>query len=274
MIILAVNQTTSDIMISDLAGTIIPVNGSLDLALNFTLDVIANSNDLLTLIADNSLVINNGLSDFDKATALRYVCLFKHVNPVSPDGKEIIRAESRPEGTESYFTTTGDDGSIGGGKSFFWEFDNNDDIILSDSTSIGHHNYIPEGFKRKRMILTFQDGVYIKGGKLYFSSALKGSYADFYIVVPAGYYYYARNGDIAYAFMDAPIIRYVNRKYFFGTTSSGDKVSAEGCQVKALPVGWELWGDITVPIEDTSSFGHCELEMYRIRSYLYPDEKL
>lgn len=278
MIIILKNITSSPITIPDLAGITIDANGQRDVGIDVGPFMVAHSNDLLSFIASGDIVVNNGSIDMtDRSDAIRYVSLYKHLNPISPDGKEMIRSDSRPINTESYFSMCGDSTSmIGGGTCLEWDFSNDDNLVIGDSTSFpnGHHMHIPDGYKRKRMVLSFVDPIYIKGGSLYYSNAPKWSWADFYVVCPQGYYYYDRDYNIQLATEDTPVVRYVAHKHFFGTCTVGDEVTSEGCQVNALPVGWVLWGDITVPITDTTSFGTCELEMYRQRSYLYPGEAI
>src|SRR3990172_13263739 len=47
--------------------------------------------------------------------------------PRMPDGRPIVRADTRPLDTSTYFTTCGDDStSIGGGTEIRWDFSNDD----------------------------------------------------------------------------------------------------------------------------------------------------
>ena len=79
-----------------------------------------------------------------------------HKTPLSPDGKEVVRAESRPEDTTTCFTGIGDSAEgIGDGKEFSWDFSNDDDIVEA-----------PSGMKRKRIEFKFLDSVWIKEGTL------------------------------------------------------------------------------------------------------------
>lgn len=273
MITIAKNVTSNDITLHDLSGIVISGNSELNLGDYFQQYDLAISDDLLVNIATGNITINNGEVDLIQGEAIRFISFYKHVNPISNDGKEMIRADSRPPNTETYFTCRGDsDTTIGAGKIISWDFSNDDDIITSTDEREGHHNNIPTGYKRKRVRFKFIDPIYLKDGTLYFSNAKKWSWVDMYIVVPPNNYYYNRDGSIAYATDYIPLVKYINHKIFVGTCLIGDEVHAEGCQANALPPGWEIWGDFTVPTSDVDSYGYSELQMYRVRSYLYPTE--
>jgi len=51
------------------------------------------------------------------------------------EGKQILRAESRPINSTTVFTCIGDDTDIGNGKEIFWDFSNDDDLISVPSGS-------------------------------------------------------------------------------------------------------------------------------------------
>jgi len=258
------NTTESEITLDDLGGIVIPADGTyVDLSESFTAIDLALSDDLLEHIASGSLVVNTGEVDLSIADGIRYVSLYKHLNPVYPDGKEVIRAESRPPGSTTTFTMRGDDQAIGDGKVLMWDFSNTDDDIPA-----------PEGYRRKRIRLRFNDYVYIKDGCLYFFNALFGSYADMYVVCPAGQYYRDRQGNLVQATEDTPVVHYVIHHMFCGTCPMGDELNAEGCQIDPLPPNYELWVEITVPSSDSQSKGYGELELYRTRNILLPGEEV
>ena len=187
--------------------------------------------------------------------------------PTDADGKPIIRSDSRPLNTETYFTTAGDDQELGDGKDSYFDFSNGDDII--DSTSV-----VPVGYKLKRMKLSFADPIYLKEGTIYFFNASKKSYAQLLIVCPTGQYYYDRSLNSQQASEDTPLIRYVNKHYFAGDCPMGDELNTEGCAINALPPNYELWVDMFVPEDNTTCYGWVSLEMYRLRSVLLPGESL
>ena len=188
--------------------------------------------------------------------------------PISSDGRPIIRADSRPVGYYTYFTMAGDsEAGIGEGKKMWWDFSNDDDIVTTSGV-------VPDGYKMKRLKVSFADSIYIKEGCNYFFGALKGSYIHFMIVCPAGNYYLNRDGSPAYASEDVIVVRYANHHFFCGDCPMGDELNTEGCAESAMPSDYELWIEIYVPEEDNSSYGHAELEMYRQRTYLLPGESI
>lgn len=182
--------------------------------------------------------------------------------PITPDGKPMVRSDSRPVGLYTYFTCQGDDVGIGDGQTMFWDFSNNDTTISG----------APVGYKRKRMIIKSNDPVWLKEGTLYFHGALKGSYADMMVVCPSGNYYYNRDGTPAYAYEDVIVIHYIRKQLFAGDCPMGDELNTEGCSDVPTPTNYVVWCQVTVPESDNSSYGWATLEMYRARTCLLPGE--
>lgn len=198
-----------------------------------------------------------------------------HACPTDLDGKPIVRADSRPLNTETYFTTAGDDQDIGDGGDSYFDFSNDDNLV--DSTSVDGTTVIqvvPVGYKLKRMRLSFADPIYLKEGTVYFFNAPKKSYAQLLIVCPQGHYYYDRNLTPQQSSEDTPLMRYVNKHYFAGDCPMGDELNTEGCAINALPPNYELWCDIFVPDDNSTCYGWVSLEVYRYRSVLLPGESL
>ena len=275
MIILIKNQTTQDIALNDLSGYLIPASSSKDIAIDKPLNEIAESNHLLELISNGAVIINNGIMDLDKSTAIRYVSLQNHLNPISPDGKEVIKTESRPPGTQTSFTMVGDNLEFGDGKRLLWDFSNDDDIVPADSTSLILHNKpLPDGFKRKLMRMRFNDPVYVKEGTLYFFDVPFGCYADMSVVCPAGNYYRDRTGAVKLATNNVCVSHYVTHYFMCGTCPCGHTLLAETCQEIATPTNYETWVEITTPISDTTSKGFGCFTLYRKRTTLLPGESL
>ena len=186
------------------------------------------------------------------------------------DGRLIIRAESRPKDATSYFSMRGDsETGIGDGTLMHWDFSNSDNIVTDSITT-----QIPSGHKRKRFILTFVDSIWIKEGTLYFDGAPHGCYLDFWVVCPQGGYYLDGDGVPHQATADTPISHYVNTHMIFGTCQMGDELNTEAANENAIPPGYELWAEVTTPNSDTSSKGNSELEIYRVRTCLLPDEEV
>lgn len=275
MIILAKNNSTSDIEISDLGGISITSNSSKDLLLSCTLDDIAESNSLLELISSNQLIINNGIDDLSISDAIRYVSLFKHLNPISPDGKEVIKSESRPPGTQTSFTGIGDsDVGFHDGTKLVWDCSIDDDFFTADSSSLYYIRPIPDGFKQKIIRMKYNDPTYVKEGTLFYWNMQKGSFADMAVVCPPGKYYKDRSGTIHLADSYTVISHYVSHMMIYDTCSCGLHMFAETCQEDATPTYYETWVGITVPIDDTSSYGFGLFTLYRKRTALLPGETI
>lgn len=180
------------------------------------------------------------------------------------DGKPYVRAESRPLDCTTYFTTSGDLGKagdsdiiIGGGNRIAWDFSNDDDEIETGDSD----------FKRKRIELSFADTIYVKEGTVYFYNKLKGSYVDFYVVCPTGYYYYKNDKTPAQASEDTVIAHYMIKHPMQGSVPMGDELNTETCS-SGIPNYYKFWCEITVPIEDTESNGYMEMEIYRERTVI------
>ena len=262
------NITDDDIELSDLSGITIQDQSQKDIS-DIPLYLLGTSNVLLQEIASGSLIVNNGTQDLSASDGIRYVSLQKHINPISPDGKETIKAESRPPGHQTNFTGIGDGVSIHDGQEMFWDF-SNDDYLVTDTTSL--YLPIPDGFKRKRLKVSFNDPVYIKEGAIYFVDAQKGSYVDMSVVCPKGQYYLDRDGVPILADTDVYLSNYVSHHFIYGTCNLGDEMNAETCQEVPIPTNYEVWMEITVPDDDTVCFGWGNIELYRTRTAFYPGE--
>lgn len=181
-------------------------------------------------------------------------------NPLSPtsiDGKQIVRAESRPLGYTTSFTCIGDsDTDIGDGKELFWDFSNDDDLISSD-----------ESIKTKRIEFKFLDDIYLKEGTIYFDNALKKSYIDICVLCPSGQYYLNNNGVPTLATEDTVIHQYLSHHFIYGSCHMGDELNTEACSSK-IPSYCNYRIDITVPVNDQSSIGHVSVELYRSRTVI------
>lgn len=199
--------------------------------------------------------------------------------PHMPDGRPIIRADTRPLNTQTYFSTRGDNAGIGTGKAMRWDFSNDDDLYTGSE--------VPSGYKAKEIKLKFHCPVYLKDGAIYFFDAPWGQVMYMDILVPSGGYYPNPAGQIP-AYMlglpgndmyaqapsgsDVVISRYVNAHYCYGDCPMGDELNAEGAAVDALPVGWMLRGLIITPEDDDTSKGYASMEMYRCHTVLLPGQ--
>jgi len=202
------------------------------------------------------------------------------------DGRPITRADSRPRGYTTNFTSQGDSlASIGNGKLLAWDFSNAGDLVVDSLTTT-----IPVGYKRKRLEVGFSDKVYIKEGTIYFHGAPKGCYLDFWVICKAGGVYADPNGAIpgsaigldpntmyTVATVDTPITHYVNHHHIQADCPMGDELNTEGASEAGLPTQQQkyvLWIEATTPIADNTSNGYLEIEIYRFRTHLLPGESL
>jgi hypothetical protein len=182
--------------------------------------------------------------------------------PFWVDGRPLVRTDSRPVGTITMFTCAGDDAAIGDGTPIFWDFSNSDDEVAA-----------PDGYKRKRIEVSFCDPIYLKEGTNYFFNTLKGSYIDFYMVCPSGQYYYDRSLTPTLASGgDVVVNHYLNHHFFAGDCPMGDELNTEACADTALPINYKIWIEVTVPSGDGSSYGWGSMELYRARNILLPGE--
>jgi hypothetical protein len=200
--------------------------------------------------------------------------------PTMDDGRPIVRADTRPLDTSTYFTMAGDTASgIGDGTPLRWDFSNDD-----DTTGCAYY-VTPDGYKTKHIELTFIDPIYLKDGALYFFDAPWGAYCDMQVVIPANNYYPNEHGSIpasalglpgtdlySYASVDTVFVSYVNKHHIYGSCPMGDELNAEGAAINAVPVGWKLVGHITTVSGDNTSKGFASFECYRHRTVLFPGD--
>jgi hypothetical protein len=184
----------------------------------------------------------------------------KPLSSYSQEGKPNVIASSRPNGTETYFTTVGDhwvNQTIGDGKRMEWDFSNSDDEVSA-----------PTGFKRKRIDVVFIDSIWIKEGSLYFHNAPKGCYGDCYVVCPTDGWYYDNAGNLVQAAEPTIILHYVNRHPIQGSVPMGDELNTEETQINPILPGYTLRIEITTPDSDTTSNGVVEFETFRVRTVI------
>ena len=201
--------------------------------------------------------------------------------PKMSDGRPIVRADTRPLSTQTWFTMTGDTASgIGDGTSMVWDMDGDDDW---------YEDPINPDYMKKKIQLVFNDELYLKDGTIYFYNAPWGAYCEFYITIPAGSYYPNPFGAIpaaalglpgddmyAYASSDVKYSNYVNKHRMYGSCPMGDELNAEGASVDGVPVGWYLEGHIHAPAtaSGTGFRGFASIECYRERSVVLPGDPL
>jgi len=197
---------------------------------------------------------------------------------VMPDGRWVVRSDSRPVGFQTYYTMAGDDSTagIGMGECLSWDFSNDDNIVTGD--------HVMDGWKCKEILATFLCPIYTKDGCLYFFDAPWNCYICMDIVVPPGAWYpnpagpvpasaLGLTGDDMYANSGADWVAYrsyLMRHRMYGTCSMGDELNAEGSSVDPIPPGWGIRGRVYTPTSDNTSKGFAELELHRCHTMVLP----
>jgi len=205
--------------------------------------------------------------------------IWYEAHPHMKDGRPIVRSDTRPIDTQTYFSMVGDSTEIGEGKDLRWDFSNDEDLYTGSE--------IPSGYKAKEIKMKFICPVYLKDGSIYFFNAPWGSYIKMDIMVPLGGYYPNPAGGIpasalgldenkmyAQATEDTVIQRYIGKHFIYGDCPMGDELNAEGAAVDALPIGWYVRGLIVTLEDDVTSKGYASLEMYRCHSVVLPGETI
>lgn len=200
--------------------------------------------------------------------------------PKTPDGVPIVRSDSRPLGTEVYFTMCGDSTAIGDGPMMAWDFSNNDNEYIDPL-------WVPSGYKAKKISMTFNCPIWMKDGTIYFFDAPWGQSVSMFVGIPGGSYYPNSAGNIpgsalglttggmySYTDVDIPYQSYVMRHMLYGTCPMGDELNAEGAALFPIPVGWRVCGVIITPESDNISKGYASLEMYRCHTWLLPGQTI
>ena len=197
--------------------------------------------------------------------------------PVMSDGRPLVRTESRPLGTRTYFTSQGDNlttGKFGEGKAIMWDFSTDEDLF--DATQWINAPTMVSGYKAKYMNLAFNTAIYVKDGNLWHYDAPWGSFCSMYVTVPSGSYFPNSYGTIpaaalglttggyySHATKNVFYSCYVKRQRFYGSSADGMRFEAEGCQINALPSGWYITIVISTLEDDVSSKGFGRLQLFR-----------
>ena len=258
------NETTAPVQIGDLGIEIQP-GEKINLAATYGLEELAQSTDLFYLITNETLTLDldDGKGTLPVHEAIDTIRRIELKPIKDEDGKWRVRSDSRPlkpdgKPYETVFSMAGDsETEIGGGKTIFWDASTDADLVEA-----------PTGYKRKRIILSYLDPIYLKDGAIYYFNALVGSYADLWIVCPAGQYYYDNNYQLKLAQEDTKIRRFLMHHFFAGTNNLGDEMNSEAAAETPIPPNYEIWVEITLPASDNQSYGWGELEMYRERSVI------
>ncbi len=201
-------------------------------------------------------------------------------SPHMDDGRPIVRADTRPLDTQTYFTMCGDDStSIGGGMELRWDFSNDDQLYTGPE--------VPSGYKAKGFDFRFNCPVHVKDGTVYFFDAPWGSRAIFQIIVPTGLYYPNTHGVIpasalglsgnkkySQATEDTVYHTYLNCHFMYGDCPMGDELNAEGASIDPIPTTWFMRGIIIAPSAEATFKGYASLEIYRCHTVLLPGQTI
>ena len=188
----------------------------------------------------------------------------KALHPSSPDFKTKVVASSLPLNTVTWFTTCGDNVTVGSEEigsidnRIAWDFSNTDNDVVSP----------PTGFYQKSIEFEFLDDLYIKEGTIYFHDALKGSYVDLYVVCKDTKYYLNNAGTPTQASGDTKVYHYVTAHPMTGSVPMGDELNTEQAMENPVSTDFKFCVVITVPDTDAVSHGVIELECYRSRTMI------
>lgn len=159
MIINVRNTKDYLVTIEDLDITLV-ANETKDLLEYKLLADISASESIISLIADGSIIVNNGEKDLNKNEGLKYIAFHNTlVEPRDRSGKLRVHQTSRKFGTVICWTGEGDDpsdpSSIGGGEpiSFQYKVGNNDPLTkYIDFNMVENETWLHEGY------VTWKDG--------------------------------------------------------------------------------------------------------------------
>lgn len=245
------------------------------------LDYILQSGDNCEIYFKNSLDANDwatlsGIVESHDGKPISYIR-----PPKMADGRPIVRSDTRPLETQTWFTMAGDTASgIGDGTIIKWDMDEDEDWYEDPNNA---------AMVKKKIQLQFNDILHLKDGTIYFYNAPWGTYVDFFITVPAGNYYPNPYGDItaaslglsgddmySYAATDVKYSNYVNKHHMYGSCPMGDELNAEGASIDGVPIGWYIEGHIHTPAtaSGVGFKGFASIECYRLRSVVLPGDPL
>jgi hypothetical protein len=154
MIINLTNNTDTIVTINDLGRININPGSTIDIALTKSLGDISNSNDLVELIGNGSIVVSNSINTFSKTTAIQYVSLHNVLNePRDRSGKLRVHQTSRKFGTMIVWSGEGDDSDnplvVGGGAklAFAYKAGQTDPLVkYIDYNMVENETWLHEGY--------------------------------------------------------------------------------------------------------------------------------
>ena len=268
------NYTASSHTLTDIGSIIVPANGAVDVGGDSRRMIqLASSSDLMALLGQGiaNFQVNDGNQDYDFLAGIDLILQISLPTCVDSTGKAIVRTDSRRQDYDIMFTGAGDDATlgIGNGTVLRWDFSNEQNVTT-----------LPNGFKQQSIEFSFIDTTYIKDGMIYFFSAPKESYLDFYFNCPKNYPYMPKTvdpatadvvwGELKFATQDTVIGHWANHLLMEGDCPMGNEMATEAtadiptppyitftCTVSVPPVfGWENF------------HGHINLQVYRGRTVI------
>ena len=259
------NDTDEDVYISDVPFTIL-AGETVDIRQYGHVHDLALSDQLVTRLGNGDFKMEdteNTGKYYTPAQAVRIITNIPLISPMDNEGRQFLRAESRPLSCTTCFTTIGDNGGLGNGSRLEWDASITDTgywLTNADDSSI------PTGFKRHLVNLQFSDSIWLKEGALYYMNCEHGSTMDMMVQCPhmlvfmyLGQLYVNITGDWL------TVDHYLKKHPMQGNVQMGDELNTETCS-QELPSYLRYVCQITVPTTDTSSFGYMELEVYRKRT--------
>ena len=265
------NYTDQDYILRDLGDVTIPKNGAADIGGDETrLIQLACSENLLDALSlgISSFQVNDGIKDLGFSEGIDVIRRISQLSETDPQGRWLVRTESRRTGYDAVFSGSGDDmtnNTIGGGVPFMWDFSTEDNLVDA-----------PTGYKRKRIDWYFMDMIYPKEGKVSWKGAPKGSYIDMYLICPPMMPYAIKSIDSSgniirsykIALQNTPLMKWISKYWIEGDSNGYDTLTTEG-STDYPALSYLIWRtEITAPnTENLSSFhGNWILQCYRPRS--------
>jgi len=259
------NDTDEDIYISDVPFTI-NAGETVDIGQYGHIHDLALSDELVTRLGNGDFKMedtDNPGSYYTTSQAVRIITNIPLISPMDDEGRQFLRAESRPLSCTTFFTTAGDDTGIGDGTRLEWD-------ASIDTAGYWYTNddddKVPIGMKRHSVFLQFKDSIWMKEGAIYYQDVSKGSFLDMCVQCPHmlvfmynGQLYVNITGDWL------TVDHYLNRHPIQGSVPMGDELNTETCsQELSAYLRYRLC--ITVPEDDVTSYGYMEIEVYRKRT--------
>lgn len=149
---LIINTTNTVLNIDDI-GVVIPPNETINISNVIEEVEMAKSNDLISLISIGSIIINDGLSNLDKSSAIRYITGHTIAGVTDVSGKMRVHQTSRKLGLRVNWSGVGDSQTsvtkIGGGQPFVMLHDIGEgqpEHVYIDYNMVANETWLHEGY--------------------------------------------------------------------------------------------------------------------------------